>query len=129
MRQWSDRKKKVEVPLFNSYIFVKVSRNEIHDVLKTPGIVTSITCNGAPAVLRETEYLAINKWLETGLPLEVESLHNFELGDNVRIVEGPMKGAMGEVLEAHIDTCCVVLESLQQVLTVRLRKELLEPAI
>jgi transcriptional antiterminator RfaH len=24
LRQWSDRKKKVEVPLFNSYIFVRV---------------------------------------------------------------------------------------------------------
>lgn len=36
MRQWSDRKKKVEVPLFNSYIFVNDLEHNISNILKTP---------------------------------------------------------------------------------------------
>lgn len=39
LRQWSDRKKKVEVPLFNSYIFVKDIEANISEILKGKSVV------------------------------------------------------------------------------------------
>ena len=37
-RQWSDRKKIVEEPLFKSYIFVRISNKEHAEVLMTQGV-------------------------------------------------------------------------------------------
>ena len=126
MRQWSDRKKKVEVPLFNSYIFVKTNKNKIYDVLQIPGIVRSLKYNGEPAVLHDTEYRTIKNWLETGLPLEVEHLNTeFQLGERVKVIGGVFNGVVGEVRKISENTCCIVLKSIQQVLKVNIRKELL----
>ena len=126
MRQWSDRKKKVEVPLFNSYIFVRSNENEIHDVLQIPGIVKNLKYNGAPAVLHEKEYKAIIGWLSTGLMIEVEGLSdNFEVGEKVKVLGGAFKGLEGEIRRVDDDTCCLILNSIQQVLKINIRKELL----
>lgn len=125
MRQWSDRKKKVEAPLFNSYIFVKVSRNSIYEVLRVPGIVKSVIYNGEPAILNEKEYQQINSWLETGLPLEVQGLSDeVKLGDQVKVLEGNFKGVEGELYRINDTTCAVLVASIQQVLMITVRKEL-----
>ncbi|MDH5368345.1 MAG: UpxY family transcription antiterminator [Cyclobacteriaceae bacterium] len=126
MRQWTDRKKKVEVPLFNSYIFVRSNRNEIYEVLQIPGIVRNLKINGMPAILHDSEYIAIKNWLETGLPLETESYNNnFQLGERVKVIGGVFNGIEGEVRKINDKTCCIVLKSIQQVLKVNIRKELL----
>lgn len=126
MRQWSDRKKKVEVPLFNSYIFVRTSKNNIYDVLQVQGIVRNLTLDGEPAVLHDVEYRAIKSWLATGLPLETENLdHHFELGETVKVIGGVFNGIEGEIRKIGDNTCCIMLKSIQQVLKVNIRKELL----
>ena len=38
-RQWSDRKKIIEEPLFRSYVFVKIDKEEHSKVLGTIGVV------------------------------------------------------------------------------------------
>ena len=43
MRQWSDRKKMVEVPLFSSYVFVHINRSAYDQVLQTQGVVKYIS--------------------------------------------------------------------------------------
>ena len=127
LRQWSDRKKKVQMPLFNSYIFVKTLENEVYRVLQEPGVVKSIVYNGKPAYLRGYEYEIINRWLETGMTIETEAIdHTLKPGNKVKVLEGPMKGVVGEVKEMDNETICsVVIESLNQVMMVRLHKGLL----
>lgn len=118
MRQWSDRKKKVEVPLFNSYIFVKTEAHQIQDVLQIPGISWNIRHNDQPAVLYEREYDLINRFLATGLTIEVASMDNIEAGDRVRVVDGPLKGAIGRVTYGADSKFMVSLDSLGQSLRV-----------
>ena len=44
IRQWSDRKKKVEIPLFRGYVFVNINiQNEKLDVLQTEGVVKFVS--------------------------------------------------------------------------------------
>jgi len=126
LRQWSDRKKKVEVPLFNSYIFVKVRKDQIHEVLKTPGIVKNLMFNGEPAILKESECCQIKQWLETGLPVEVEGInYDFRLGERVKVLDGVFQGVEGDIYKKDEDTYFVTIESIQQMLIVRLRREFL----
>ena len=127
LRQWSDRKKKVEVPLFNSYIFVYDIESNISEILKTPGISWNIRHNGKPAELREREMATIKRFLESGLTIEISSAQNLEKGDEVKIIDGPMKGAIGFLSgEYNEQKFTIEVESINQVLRVSVDKGLLK---
>lgn len=127
LRQWSDRKKKIEVPLFNSYIFVREIEANIVEILKTPGISWNIRHNGVPAILREKELATIKRFLESGLTIDVSSAQDLEKGDKVKIMDGPMKGAIGFLSGEYNDQKFTIeLESIDQVMKVSMDKGLLK---
>jgi len=128
LRQWSDRKKKVEVPLFNSYIFVNDIESNIASILKVPGISWNIRYNGKPAVLHPTEQATIQRFIETGLTLETQAIQPLEQGQQVQVMDGPLKGQVGEVEAAYNeDKLYVTIESLGQQVMVSISKGLLKP--
>src|SRR5690606_40964625 len=55
VRQWSDRKKKVELPLIPSYVFVRLEEKERERVFEVPGIVRYLYWLGKPAVITDVE--------------------------------------------------------------------------
>jgi transcription antitermination factor NusG len=128
-RQWSDRKTKVEVPLFNSYIFVQAEEHEIPLVLKTPGIAWNIRTNGKPATLRKNELEMIKRFLATGLLLETSALNRdlFKSGDKARVIDGPLAGIIG-VISGDPDTekLNVLVESIEQVIRIQIPAVLLK---
>lgn len=131
MRQWSDRKKKVEVPLFNSYIFVKDFEHKIADILKVPGVAWNIRHNGKPAILRQEEFELINRFITTGLFLEARTMEkeSFRVSDKVRIIDGPLTGVTGILTgEDRNQRFNVLLEGIQQVIQVQIPGALLEKA-
>ena len=83
IRQWSDRKKKVQVPLINSYVFVNVSEKEREQVFQVSGIVRFLFWLGKPAVVRDEEILALQESLKhTMSAVEVTGL---QIGDSMHI--------------------------------------------
>lgn len=122
LRQWSDRKKKVLVPLFNSYIFVNAFEHEVNTIVQTPGVAWSIRHNGKPAVLHANELATIKRFIETGWLLETQAVdEQFELGDSVKVIDGPLKGTFGRLTHlANAARLGVLLESIGQVITVEI---------
>jgi transcription antitermination factor NusG len=113
MRQWSDRKKKVDVPLFNSYIFVRESEDKIPLIVQTVGMAWNIRHNNKPAVLHPKEYETILRFLESGLFIESGSMEDFRKGDAVEIIDGPLKGLKGSVVQtAEGDKFSLAIESI-----------------
>jgi transcriptional antiterminator RfaH len=97
LRQWSDRKKWISVPLFTSYIFVKIDMGEYHEVLNTPGVARFVWFEGKPVPIHEKQIITIQLLLEGDIDLEsVDEL--FLKGDQVTIDYGPMKGVTGELI-------------------------------
>ena len=127
MRQWSDRRKKVEVPLFNSYIFVKDFDHRIADILKTPGVAWNIRHNGKPAVLREDEFQLIQRFIQTGYFLETTGeVESFQVGDRAKITDGPLAGVTGILTGRDKNQRFnILLEGIQQVIQVQLPATLL----
>jgi len=126
MRQWSDRKKKVEVPLFNSYIFVHTTPELIPEVLKTPGVAWNIRLDNKPAVLRHDELMTIQRFLESGFFLEATTGIDFVTGDHVEVMDGPLRGMRGTLLRTpEGEKFSVVLESIQQNITLTLPASIL----
>lgn len=129
LRQWSDRKKKVEVPLFNSYIFVFDFEHDIPRILDTPGIAWNIKLAGKPAFLRENELEIIQRFIETGLTIETTSADGeiLKAGERTRIIDGPLKGIEGVILgAADSQTFNVVLEGIEQLIRVQMPAFLLK---
>ncbi|NOT76646.1 MAG: UpxY family transcription antiterminator [Cyclobacteriaceae bacterium] len=118
MRQWSDRKKKVEVPLFNSYIFVSVPEFRISSVLEIPGVAWAIRQEGKPASLHPKEFEAIIRFIETGLLIEALPADDIEKGEEVEVMDGPMKGLKGFVSGKGKEKFVVILEALGQAIRV-----------
>ena len=106
-RQWSDRRKKVEVPLFRGYVFVNIdiSKDKMN-VLQTDGVVKFVTfCNKTVSIPSEQMY-----WLDQLLmsELQVESEQDFPLGGEVDVTFGPLKGLRGRVKQKNSKTRLVV---------------------
>ena len=94
LRQWSDRKKWVEVPLFSGYIFVNVNKKQYYDAINVNGAVRYISFRGEPAEVPEKQITAIKLYLEQ-MPDEEKELENLTPGDEVEIIAGPLKGLSG----------------------------------
>lgn len=127
MRQWTDRKKKVEVPLFNSYIFVNTEEHRITEVLQVPGISWNIRHNGKPAILHPKEMEIIQRFLTSGLLMETQPLEKLCAGDKVQVVDGPLRGMYGSLIETVDGSRFVVaLDSIGQSLKVTLASHLMK---
>jgi transcriptional antiterminator NusG len=127
VRQWSDRKKKIEVPLFNSYIFVREEEHNISSILKFPGIAWNIRLNGKPAVLREEDAEMIRRLVQTGFTLETSRVESdFKSGDRAEIMEGPLAGLVGIISrQPNNENFTIVIEGIGQVIRVKIPSFLL----
>ena len=115
-RQWSDRKKKVQLPLFSSYIFVNIAEEERHKVFDVNGTVRYLFWLGKPGIVKPEEIEAIRTMLLDN-PIDIE-VGSITLGDTMMIPEGPFKDREGIVAEINKNTIRLVLESIGVVLTI-----------
>jgi transcription antitermination factor NusG len=109
LRQWSDRKKWVEFPLFNGYIFVQPDEYQRDAVLTLNGVVGYLKYNGKDAIVRQNEIATIKRLLETGYALETElSLDDVEIGETLVINEGPLQGTEVQLMRKDGETQALV---------------------
>lgn len=98
LKQWSDRKKWVEEPLFKSYIFVHIHLDDYYKVLQIPAAVKYISFEGKAVVVPPTQIEAIKYFLNEKDPENIES-QDWIKGKKVEIISGNLTGLMGELVE------------------------------
>jgi transcriptional antiterminator RfaH len=96
IRQWKDRKKRLDLPLFPNYLFVQGGPLDINKVLLLKGAIQFVMRDGNPAIVQQSEIEKIRK-VELGNP-EVTS-DTFEEGDYIEIERGPLKGLGGKIIK------------------------------
>lgn len=111
VKQWHDRKKLIDEPLFSSYVFVCVSKEELVEVKKTEGIINLVYWLGKPAVIRDSEIEAIRNFLDCYSDIHVERTQ-VNINDSVQIVQGPLIHKEGVVVEVYRKTVKVLLPTL-----------------
>ena len=100
VKQWSDRKKKVEEPLFKSYVFVYSNEREYIPILNVYGVIKFVTFEKKAVVVPENQILAIKKFVsdfEKGEEYKMMNNEELKVGQKVRIINGPMKGLTGRL--------------------------------
>ncbi len=119
VRQWKDRKKKVDMPLFSSYLFVHIDYKNRFDVLQTKGVVKIVNFNGIPAVVPDWQIEALRKMLEHPEKIQLENY--IRPGELVEVIEGPFKGMRGMVRKNKNETRLIVtIEGIMQSVSVEI---------
>lgn len=109
---WSDRKKKIQEPVFTSYIFVKLKdyKNEQVEVLSTPGAVRFLFWLKQPGIVREEEVDAIRNFLNEYKNAKISV--NMSEGEFVTITEGPLMEQKGKIVKIQGKKAILQLRSL-----------------
>lgn len=97
LRQWHDRKKWVEVPVFNSYVFVRIPEKERKEVFQIKSILKYLTFGGEPASLRPQEIERIKTLCGYTGEIILHS-NNFAVGEKVQVTVGPFIGFIGTLV-------------------------------
>ena len=100
VRQWSDRKKTVEVPLLPSYVLVQLDPTHYQKVFQADGIVRVITFNRRLAVIRSSEIDLLRRIERTDEPVSISS-SLFQAQEEVRITGGAFAGLRGKVVRTE----------------------------
>lgn len=99
VRQWSDRKKKVEMPVISGYIFAKIPYSNIIDVLKTNGVVYVVREKGKVAEIPDEQIEILRKMVNYEDCEMAFSSTSLSIGDSVEVVNGIFIGAIGTLIE------------------------------
>ena len=96
VHRWKNGRVQLELPLFPSYIFVRIPLQERIRPLQVPGVVRLVGFNGRPAPLPDSEIQALLDLSSQGL--KAEPYPYLTVGKRVRIHAGPLQGLEGVLL-------------------------------
>lgn len=119
IERWSrrrDRRKRISLPLFPSYLFVRTSMDAYShlEILKTDSVVRVLGNDGKPISIPDEQIFAIQVLMKNGIV--VTSCPYLKEGMKVRVVHGPLIGVEGMLLK-------IQPQKHRLVLTVDLLKE------
>ena len=109
-KQWSDRKKKIQQPLLNSYVFVKLNDQERALVFAVPGVVRYLFWLGKPAIVKDSEILAIKEMLQESY--KAITVTGVQPGSTITLQEGVFKGQSATFVEQKGNKTILVLDGL-----------------
>jgi transcription antitermination factor NusG len=119
VRVYKNRKKKVDLPLFPSYMFCQFEYKERFSILETHGIIKIVNFNGVPAVVPDWQIESMRTILLNPESLKLENY--FRQGDLVDVMSGPFKDLRGTVVNQKGESRLVItIDGIMQTLSVEI---------
>ncbi len=104
-RQWRQRRVEVLLPLFPSYVFIRIALQDRLRILGLPGIVSLVSFNGVPAVVPESQIDALSRAMALG---RAKPHVYLRCGKRVRVTAGPLAGLEGIIVEVKSEVQVIV---------------------
>lgn len=98
-RQWSDRIKEVDVPLFPGYIFCRLDLENRLTAVSTPGVVAIVSSGKTPVPVSEEEIASVERVMASGLL--AGPCPYLRTGDWVIVEKGPLAGLEGLLVQVR----------------------------
>lgn len=127
MSQWSDRRKKIECPLFSGYCFARFALNERLPVLQSVGVVSIVGSSGRPEPIPAQEINSLMILMNNRASLDIHPC--VREGTQVEVIRGPFEGVTGRVVR-YARACRVVvsISLIQQAVAVEIDAASIVPA-
>ena len=90
LKQWSDRKKKVTIPLIPSYVFIKIDEKNRTKILSNPSILNYVFWLGKPAIIKNNE-IDRQKCAISKDQIQEFEIRHLSIGDTININNGIVK--------------------------------------
>jgi transcription antitermination factor NusG len=125
--QWKDRVKRLTLPLFPCYVFVRGGLARHLDIVSTPGVCDFVGISGKPSDIPESEIETVRRVIDKSLRVEPHPFLN--RGDRVRVKSGPLEGIEGTLVRKKNSFRLVLsVELLQKSVAVELDVAVVERA-
>jgi transcription antitermination factor NusG len=125
-RQWSDRVKVMDLPLFPGYLFCRLNLEDRMPLLTTPGFLYIVGIGRNPEPVDDSEILAIQSVLRSGLP--VTPWPSLMVGQKVQLKHGPLRGLVGVLTKiANQHRMYVSVTLLKRSISVEVAPEWIQP--
>lgn len=111
VKQWSDRRKSVQKPLFTSFVFVRVSNSQVSSLSKINGVINLVYWLGEPAVIRPSEVEAIRKFVDHHRNIRLEKTP-MTMESSIRIADALVMETDAQIVSIKNKTVKVGLPSL-----------------
>ena len=132
MERWSrrrDRRKKIQVPIFPGYLFVRtiLDNHEQVKILQTPGVVRLVRNKDGPLPVPDNQINSLITLM--GNAPALTSHPYLREGMRVRIANGPLYGCEGILVRKRNEKArlVVAIDIIQQAVSVELSEEDVEP--
>ncbi len=112
LRHWADRTRELELPLFPSYVFCRVTSESAGRVVTTPGVIRIVGAGGVPIPVEDSEIEALRRVAHT--QARVEPWPHVSLGERVELRAGPLRGVQGVLTKLTNGRRLIVTVSLLQ---------------
>jgi transcription antitermination factor NusG len=120
IRRWSDRRVKVEVPMFSCYAFVRIAQTteERMKVLRTPGVLGFVGSERQGTPIPDEQIESLQTALREKIPCAVHPY--IRIGQRVRVRGGSLNGMEGILVGQGADQSLVLsMELLQRSVAIR----------
>lgn len=117
IRQYSDRKKKIQKPILSSYVMVYLDADRRNSVFAVKGVIRYLFWLGKPAEIKQYEINQMKKYLN-GI-YEDFYINSLAKDETYKINQGPFLGCVGKVVESQKNKVKLEVESLGVVLTLK----------
>ena len=104
--KWSDRTKRISVPLFPGYCFARFAPKALSTVVRSNGVVSILSNAGEPIPILTFEIEALQRTVASGI--EMDPCSGLEPGDPVRVLRGPLTGVVGKLVRRGADNVLVL---------------------
>jgi len=111
-KKWSDRKMELQQPLFPGYLFCRFDFQNRRPLVMTPGVVQIVGYNRQAIPVDENEIKALQALVASGVPNQPSPY--LEIGEQVRIDSGPLRGMEGILVEFKGDQRLILSVTLLQ---------------
>ena len=121
VHQWSDRKRRVALPLFSTYVFVRIGAEQSSRirVLQTNGVFRFVGAKGIGIPIPDEQIEALQTIVRARVPLVPYTF--FNLGQKVRVCGGSLDGICGVLSAVNDDRSLIVsVEGIQRSIAIRI---------
>jgi transcription antitermination factor NusG len=126
VRQWKDRRVTLELPLFPTYVFVRILLDECLRVLTIPHVFSLVGTAGSPSTVPGQEIDAIRRSVEHG---KAEPHPYLMAGERVVVTQGPMCGVIGILMRQHGNSRVVVsVQTIARSFALDIDSDCIQPA-
>ena len=126
VRQWSDRRKTIRLPLIPGYVFCRLEINQRLGVLMTPRVQYVVGLGKVPVAIDDEEMDAVRRVVESGRNLGAHPY--LQVGDRVRVERGALAGLEGILMQVKTGARIVVsIPLLQRSISTEIEMDAISP--